>query len=126
MTVMKMRNPATVTVAALVVLAASTSSSAASHKPRVCKRHDGFATLIAYNMSCAQAKRYFRREPAGWSGANGDVILGHGLQNGIAMIFRNDDMDTVLNAMQGRRYRRPDIRSLYGVPAVWAAVAYGE
>lgn len=123
---MKIRTAFIATVAALVVLTASASSSAASPKPRVCKRYNGLATLIAYNMSCARAKRYFRHEPSGWGGANNDVVLGHGLQNGIAMIFRNDDMETVLDAMQGRRYRRPDIRKLYGVPAAWAALAYGD
>jgi hypothetical protein len=80
--------------------------------------------MLAYNMTCARAKRLMKHLPSGWGGANNDVTVGHGRTAGLLLLFRMRDMDRD-QASRGA-HGKPRLSKLGHVPVVWAAVQYGE
>jgi hypothetical protein len=75
--------------------------------------------LVAYNIECDRADRYWLTLPRGWSGANADDTAG-----GHAVIYPKADAAAVMNAT--RANGTLTLSGLAGVPVIWQRVDVGE
>jgi hypothetical protein len=99
--------------------------SGAPQNPKSCARLNGLPVL-AYNISCSMAAAVIRQLPAGWTGANNDTPIGHGLPDGIAFLYPAQDSAEVLAAHTSSTGAPFSTAKLHGAPVVWFAEPYGE